>query len=121
MNTRARAEALARRPYFIATAVEETTENQPVYFARVLEIEGCFGQGETREVAIEDLRLAMTDFIESLLEDGLPVPEPTQLLAPTVGTATQGTFTFLKQGKDLQPKHSEAYQDEYFLLAQSGE
>ena len=121
MDTRTKAEALANRPYILTTTIDETTDDEPIYFARVFEIEGCFGQGETREAAIEDLRLAMVDFIESLLEDGLPVPEPTQLFTSTLGTATQGTFTYLKQGKKLQPKRSETHRDEYFLLAQDAQ
>jgi len=120
MNPRAKAEEMAKRPYLITTSLEETTEDQPIYFARALEIDGCFGQGETQEAAIEDLRLAMVDFIESLLEDGLPVPEPTPLIRPTIGTATQGAFTFTKQGKTLQPKPDEVDKDVYFLSAQSG-
>ena len=66
MDTRAQAELLAKRPYIITTALEETTDDQPIYFARALEMDGCFGQGETSEAAVEDLRLAMVDFIESL-------------------------------------------------------
>ncbi len=115
MDTRAKAETLAKRPYIIMTAIEESTDEQPIYFARVLEIEGCFGQGETREAAIEDLRLAMVDFIESLLEDELPVPEPTPLLRSTLGTATQGVFTFTRQGKGFQPKQVETNRNAYFL------
>ncbi len=118
MDTYAKAKELARRPYLIATSVDETTEGHPVYFARVLELDGCFGQGETRQAAIEDLRLAMVDFIASLLEDGLPVPEPTPLV--TLGTATQGTFTFVQQGKTLQPKPSEINRDVYILPVQAG-
>lgn len=123
MDTRAKAEALAKRPYLVMTSIEETTDNQPIYFARVLEIEGCFGQGETREAAIEDLRLAMVDFIESLLVDGLPVPEPTSLFNPTLGTAAQGAFTFttINNNHRLQPKPSQAHRDEYFLLAHAGQ
>ena len=102
------------------TSVDTTTEGNPVYLARALEVEGCFGQGETHEAAIEDLRLALVDFIESLLEDGLPVPEPTPLFKPTLGTATQGAFTFTKQGKGLQPKQDQAYRDVYFLSALAG-
>jgi predicted RNase H-like HicB family nuclease len=120
MDTRAQAELLAKRSYIIMTTLEETTDDQPIYFARALEIDGCFGQGETHEAAIEDLRLAMVDFIESLLEDGLPVPEPTPLIKPTLGTATQGAFTFTKQGKGFQPKQDEAYTDVYFLSARAG-
>ncbi|MDI6770315.1 MAG: type II toxin-antitoxin system HicB family antitoxin [Anaerolineales bacterium] len=123
MDTRAKAEVLAKRPYLVMTSIEETTDNQPIYFARVLELEGCFGQGETREAAVKDLRLATTDFIESLLVDGLPVPEPTPLFNPTLGTATQGAFTFttIKNNNRLQPKQSQAYRDEYFLLAHAGQ
>lgn len=115
MDTHAQAELLAKRSYIITTSLDETTDNQPIYFARAIELEGCFGQGDTSETAIEDLRLAMVDFIESLLEDGLPVPEPTTLFKPTLGTATQGVFTFMEQGKGLQPKQNEAYRDVYFL------
>ena len=117
MDTRAEAEELARRPYLIMTSIEETTDDQPIYFARVLEMDGCFGQGATRDEAISDLRSAMVDFIESLLDDGLLVPEPTKVDS-TVGTSTQGVFAFVAQGKKLQ-KQNENYQDDYVLLAQS--
>lgn len=118
MDKREKAEELAKRPYLIMTSIEETTDDQPVHFARVLEMDGCFGQGPTREEAIEDLRSALIDFIESLLEDGLPVPEPTKV-SPTIGTSTQGVFAFVaQQGKKLQ-KQDENYQDDYVLLAQA--
>ena len=122
MNVREKAEELAKRPYWVVTSVDTTTDGNPVYLARVLEIEGCFGQGESREAALEDLNLAMVDFIQSLLEDKLPIPEPTRLFSPTFGTATQGAFTFIgtKQSKNLQPKENEVYQDEYFLSAHVG-
>ena len=120
MNTRAKAEEMAKRPYLIMTSVEETTDDQPIYFARVLEMDGCFGQGETQEAAGEDLRLALVDFIESLLEDELPVPEPTPLIKPTLGTAVQGGFTFTKQGQTLKPKQNEVHEDVYFLSAHAG-
>lgn len=99
------------------TSVEETTEDEPIHFARVLEMDGCFGQGSTRDEAIADLRLAMVDYIRSLLEDGLPIPEPTKINS-TLGTSTQGVFTFIAQGKKLQ-KQSENYQDDYVFLAQT--
>jgi len=117
MDTHAKAEELAKRPYLIMTSIEETTDDQPIHFARVLEMDGCFGQGATRGDAIADLRLAMVDFIESLLEDGLSVPEPTKIDS-TVGTSTQGVFAFVAQGRKLQ-KQYENYQDDFVLLAQS--
>lgn len=116
-DTRAKAEELARRPYLIVTSVDMTTEGQPIYFARVLEIEGCFGQGKTRDKAIEDLRLAMVDLIESLLKDGLPVPEPTKLTDLTSGPTTQGVFTFTVAGRELQPKQSEVQRRNAYVLS----
>ncbi|MCX6034098.1 MAG: type II toxin-antitoxin system HicB family antitoxin [Chloroflexi bacterium] len=120
MDKHARAVDLAKRPYLVMTTVDTTTEDHPIYFARILEIEGCFGQGATHDAAIEDLRLAMVDFFDSLLEDGLPVPQPAKLINSTLGTASQAAFTYTAQGKNqdrkLQPKF-EVYQDVYLLSA----
>jgi predicted RNase H-like HicB family nuclease len=88
------AEKLAMRPYFIKVVLDETTENEPIYLAQVLELEGCFGQGETPQEAIIDLRNAMVDYIASLLEDGMSIPEPAQLIM-TTSSATSKTYTFL--------------------------
>jgi predicted RNase H-like HicB family nuclease len=119
MELREKAEKLAKRPYFLMTSVEETTDGQQIYFARVLEIEGCFGQGETREQAIDDLRLAMVDFIQSLLEDGLTIPEPSTLVNTTVGTTagtTAGTtLTYIGKGKRFRREQNLAYKDAYIL------
>ncbi len=117
METRAIAEELAKRPYLVMISVQETTDNQPIHFARVLEMDGCFGQGETREQALKDLHLAMVDFIESLLEDGLPIPEPTPLVNTTIGTASETTLTFIGKGKKLHQKQNEIYRDTYVLSA----
>ena len=40
------------------------------------DIPGCFSQGETREEAIENIRIAIREMLEYLREEGLPVPEP---------------------------------------------
>lgn len=106
---------MAKRPYLLMTGIEETTDDQPIYFARVLEMDGCFGQGETREESIEDLRLAMMDFIESLLEDELYVPEPSKLVNTTVSAGSNTTVSFVAQGKRLQQKPNELHQDSYLL------
>jgi predicted RNase H-like HicB family nuclease len=76
MDNKIKANLLAERPYILKVTLDQTTDDQPVYFANVLEVEGCFGQGTTQEEAIADLKLAMVDFIESLLDDNMPVPEP---------------------------------------------
>ena len=86
------AEELAARPYFIMKLRDETTEGAPIYLARALEIENCFGQGDSPEEAEQDLRGALVDFIEGLLEDDLYVPEPARLVK-TEGTRVDSTVT----------------------------
>jgi predicted RNase H-like HicB family nuclease len=120
MNTPAQAEALAQRPYLIKTSIEETTDNQPIYFAQVHELAGCFGQGTTHEAAVADLHLAMVDFIESLLEEGLPVPEPKKLINSTMGTGACAGFTFVARDKKFQPKPDEVPIDAWLLSVQIG-
>ena len=36
---------------------------------------GCVAQGETKQSALKNLRLAMTDYIECLIEDNIQVPQ----------------------------------------------
>jgi len=51
------------------------------------------GQGETIEQAVANLHEAKIDYIESLLEDGLSIPEPA-LLATTTSSSSSKTFTW---------------------------
>jgi len=44
------------------------------YVAYAPALRGCVSQGETREEALANLKEAMQLFVETLLEDGLPVP-----------------------------------------------
>ena len=98
------AKKLSLRPYFIMTAKSETTDGKPIYNARTLEIEGCIGQGDTPEDAIKDLRDALVDYIEDLLEDGLEAPEPIQLVR-TEGTGASTTVTLNRLGnQNIQPR-----------------
>lgn len=46
------------------------------YFASHPDLDGCAAQGETAEEAIEQLDIARELWIETRLEDHLPVPEP---------------------------------------------
>jgi predicted RNase H-like HicB family nuclease len=129
MDTRSQAEELAKRPYLKSTSLQETTDDEPIYFARVLEIDGCFGQGKTLEEAQKDLELAMVDFIESLIQDGLEVPEPSKLVKSSrpidthrltntsVSTSSGKTITFAGQGNRWQPKRTETHVDAYLLVS----
>jgi predicted RNase H-like HicB family nuclease len=69
-----KAEGLARQTYTVDVERDETTDGQPVYVARVRELEGCISQGKTDKEAKENVKRAMVDYIYSLLEDGLPIP-----------------------------------------------
>jgi predicted RNase H-like HicB family nuclease len=93
------AKELAVRPYFVKIVRDETTDGEPIYLAHVLELEGCFGQGETPEAAVSDLQLAMVDYIASLLEDGLPVPNPAELVTTTSSTFSE-TLTVTNFAQD---------------------
>ena len=91
-TNRERAEKYAQLPYTVEVARDETTDGRPVYIARLSEMDGCIGQGETIEQAVDDLKQAAVDYIESLLDDGLPVPQPASF-ATAMNSATSATIT----------------------------
>src|SRR3990172_12262330 len=49
------------------------------YFAQVLELPGCFADGDTVDEAMRRLDESMEAWIEVALESGKPVPEPLAL------------------------------------------
>jgi len=93
-NLRNKAQKLASKPYTVEVVLDETTDGQPIYFAQTPELEGCFGQGETIDDAEKNLSEARVDFIQSLLEDDLPIPSP----SITTTTANE-TFTLTLRNK----------------------
>ena len=62
-------------------------ENEFYYVGKVLEMDGCMTDGETREEALLNLREAMEGWIETKLENGFDVPEP------VAETSASGKFT----------------------------
>ncbi len=48
--------------------------NESGYVATVPALPGCVSQGQTKEAAIENIKQAIEVYIESLIEDGMPVP-----------------------------------------------
>jgi len=55
--------------------VMERAQNS--YGAHVPDLPGCVAVGETRQEALELIQEAIEFHLESLREQGLPVPEPT--------------------------------------------
>ena len=49
------------------------------YFAEVLELPGCFTQGDTLEEAVRNLEEAMSGWLSSALDAGQVIPEPLAL------------------------------------------
>ncbi len=47
-----------------------------VYVAEVPSLPGCISQGETREEAIDNIREAISVYLESLEAHGDPIPPP---------------------------------------------
>jgi predicted RNase H-like HicB family nuclease len=119
------ARKLAKRPYLVMASKSETTDGEPIFHARTLEIEGCIGQGASPEQAVQDLRDALVDYIEGLLEDGLEVPEPSRLVR-TEGTGLSTTIistpiTPNQRGKsqNIQQRPLEEMPDQYILRVPS--
>lgn len=67
---------LAARRYTEVVIRETTTLGNPIYIARAIELRFCTAQGQTSSEALAELQTAKLDLIASLLEDGIPIPEP---------------------------------------------
>ena len=47
------------------------------WIAECPSLPGCISQGETKEKAVENIKEAISLYIEALKEDSLPIPEET--------------------------------------------
>jgi predicted RNase H-like HicB family nuclease len=74
---------LSTLAYLNQVSLDETTDGNPIYVARTLELAGCVSQGKTIDEAFNNLSQARIDYIYSLLEDGLPIPEPRKMINET--------------------------------------
>lgn len=82
-NLWSKASELAARDYKLEYEWDELADGSPVVMAINPELPGCMAQGATEEEAREELREARQEYIYSLLEDELHVPEP-EILATSV-------------------------------------
>jgi predicted RNase H-like HicB family nuclease len=72
------AKALADRGYRVSFEVDELPDGQLVYMARNPDLPGCKAQGASIDEAKANLDEVRIDYINALLEENLPVPQPTQ-------------------------------------------
>jgi predicted RNase H-like HicB family nuclease len=70
------AKEISEKPYSIAVYEDETTSGGSIILVTHPELEGCMAQGKTLQEAIDELQSVTIEYIASLLEDGLPIPEP---------------------------------------------
>jgi len=72
------ARRLADRPYEVEYVKERTVDGKrQVVVARHPQLPGCMAQGDSPEEATSQLDEARIEYIASLLEASLPVPDPT--------------------------------------------
>ena len=73
---RSRAEKLARMlTYSVKIETDQTTESDSsIFLVSIPELPGCMAQGATIAEANQNLAEVKIEYIQSLLEDGLPVP-----------------------------------------------
>ena len=74
----AKARSLANRGYSITIQLDHSSDGEDIYFAQCEELDGCMAQGKTPDRAIQNMIVAIEDFIYFLLEDERPVPKPSQ-------------------------------------------
>ncbi len=105
-DLRRQAETLAQeRTYFVQILKDETTEDEePIFFLTVRELPGCSAQGITLEEAFSNLAEVKVDFIESLLEDGLPIPPELPITTTKFALGTSNVY-------DLTPVEDESLED----------
>ena len=72
------AERLAARPYVVEIEREpgELSADIPPFTAFIKEMPYCVAQGFTEGEARQEIRSVLTDYVLSLLDRNLPVPEP---------------------------------------------
>jgi|GEM_PF-554026 len=84
-----KAKALAHRGYSFTIQLDQISDGEKIYFAQCEELDGCMAQGKTLEEAVQNMFIALEDFIYFLLEDGMPVPDPSHHLTMSF----EGTFS----------------------------
>lgn len=47
-----------------------------IYIASIPELQGCMAHGKTQEEAFKEVNIVRDMWIQTALEEGLPIPEP---------------------------------------------
>jgi predicted RNase H-like HicB family nuclease len=92
----------------------ELTPDGDVVSARVVELDGCFSEGPTMEIALANLQDALELWLEAAMESGSPIPEPR---AEFESSEYSGRFT-VRVARSLHRELSEAARLEGLSLNQ---
>lgn len=104
-DLRRQAEKLAQeRTYSVQISMDETTEDEErVFFLTVRELPGCSAQGITLKQALANLAEVKVDYIESLLEDRLPIPPQLAVTSTSFGLGKPQIY-------DMTPNEDEDFE-----------
>ena len=112
-----KAEEIAAKKYAVIVTEDKDSTGQPIFLAKTPELYGCMAQGSSPQDAKANLKDARIDYIYSLLEDNLKIPEPTQVIFSTVKTSSNldeneftltRTITFGKRANEIKPLYAES-------------
>jgi len=85
-----KAQSLAKRDYITEVYKDKLSDGTDIYLAKCSELQGCMAQGKTVEEVLENIVKSREDYIYFLLEDKLPVPDPSnKQTEPVKGTVTR--------------------------------
>lgn len=74
--------------YHFTVVLEPDREEPERYNVRVPALPGCLTYGESIEDALDNVREAITGYVESLLADGQPIPTETHPAIATMVVVT---------------------------------
>ena len=92
------AQALSNQPYAVKVSQDESSPGQPIFLAENIELVGCMAQGDTIKDAIAELEDARIAYIESLLEDGLEIPQPILMQTTSLQPADISEDVYSQEG-----------------------
>jgi len=104
---REKAKQLSFQNYAFMVEEDVLSDGSPIFLTSNPELEGCKSQGRTIDEAIFNLAEARIDYIYSLLEDGLPVPQPVITNTET-GSMRDAVATIVREFKMEQSDDFEA-------------
>ena len=110
MDIHEKAERYVVLPYTEVVTRDQTTDGRPCYVASHPELPGCMSQGDTIAEALLNLEDARRMYIESLLEDGLPVPLPRLAATTTRGWDVREDIVSVEGGQGQAAEDSRRLQ-----------